>query len=107
MKKALIIALAGVMIFAFTQCGGTKEFTETNRLYKNIEKSINEATTCDELNEAVFTLIFSALAGETYSEKDRMTEAEEAKLEEYLERISKIIDRKSYQLGCDDEGSGD
>lgn len=106
MKKTLIIALAGIMMFAFTQCGGSKgskEYVETRELYQIIEKMVDDATTCDELQEAVFTLIFSGLASDDYTDEEKMTEAEEAKLEEYLEKIGQRVEKKSAQFGCDEE----
>ena len=59
MKKTLLIALAGMMLFAFTQCGGkgtpkgSKEFQDNMELYNRIEKTVKDAKTCDELQEAV------------------------------------------------------
>ena len=107
MKKTLIIALAGIMMFAFTQCGGgakgSKEYNETKALYEKIEQLVNDATSCEELQEAAFTLIFSGLASSNYTDEEKMTESEEAKLEEMIEKLGQTIEEKSTELRCDEE----
>lgn len=111
MKKTLIIALSGLMMFAFTQCGGnstktakgSKEFKESMELFQKFEKMVNDANTCDELQEAALGLLFSGLASNDYAEEDKMTEEEEQKLEDYVEEIGKVIEKKSEKLGCDED----
>ena len=111
MKKTLIIALAGMMLFAFTQCGGketktvkgSKEYQETMEIYQQLEKAVKDVTTCDELQEAALGLLFSGLASKKYTDEEKMTEQEEQKLEEYIEKLGKDIEKKSEKLGCDDE----
>jgi len=108
MKKALIIALAGMMLFAFTQCGGgttkgSKEFTETKALYEKLEKAAKDAKTCDELQEAAIGLLFSGLANGEYADEDKITEKEKEEIEKYLEKIGKLIEEKTKKLGCEDE----
>jgi len=108
MKKTLIIALAGIMMFAFTQCGGgatkgSKEYQESKELYEKLETAVNDAKTCDELQEAALGLLFSGLASKSYTDEEKMTEQEKKKLEEYIEKIEKIIEKKSEKFGCDDE----
>ena len=110
MKKTLLIALAGMMLFAFTQCGGkgtkakgSKEFQETMELYEKLEKAVNNAKTCDELQEAALSLLFSGLASKEYADEEKMTEQEEEKLDDYIDVLGEIIEAKSEKLGCDDE----
>lgn len=111
MKKTMIIALAGLMMFAFTQCGGnsaktakgSKEFKENMELLQKFEKLVNDANTCDELQEAALTLLFSGLASNDYAEEDKMTEEEEQKLTDYGDEIGKIIEKKSEKLGCEED----
>lgn len=108
MKKTLIIALAGMMLFAFTQCGGgttkgSKEFTEAKALYEKLEKAAKDAKTCDELQEAALGMLFSGLANGKYTDEEKITEKEKEELEKYLEKISKAIEEKSKKLGCEDE----
>ena len=58
MKKTLMIALAGMMLFAFTQCGGnkgSKEFEDNKAMFEKLEKAINDSQTCDELEDAALT----------------------------------------------------
>ena len=111
MKKTLIIALAGLMMFAFTQCGGnstktakgSKEFKESMELFQKFEKLVNDANTCDELQEAALGLIFSGLASNDYAEEERMTEAEKAELEKYGEKFEELFHKKADKLGCEED----
>lgn len=113
MKKTLIIALAGLMMFAFTQCGGngneakttkgSKEFKENKELLQKFEKLVDDANTCDELQEAALGLLFGGLASSDYAEEEKMTAEEEQKLEDYMEEIGKVIEKKSKKLGCDED----
>ncbi len=115
MKKNLIFALAGIMIFAFTQCGGgngkgvsvksTKQFTETKKMYDEFEKLIKDAKTCEELQEAAFGLVLSSLAGdfgcEQYTAEEKMTENESEKIDEIAEKLLEAAEKKAKKLGCD------
>ena len=106
MKKTLIIALAGMMLFAFTQCGGnkgSKEFQDSKALIEKLEKAVNESQTCEELESAALTVLFSGIAMEEYAEKDKMTETEKAELEKLGENLEKVIEAKVAKLGCDNE----
>ena len=111
MKKTLMIALAGMMLLAFTQCGGTetkavkgsKEYQETMEVYQQLEKAVNDANTCDELQEAALGLLFSGLASKSYADEEKMTEQEEKKVEEYIEKLGNVIEKKSEKLGCNNE----
>lgn len=108
MKKTLIIALAGFMMFAFTQCGGenkgSKEFQDSKALLEKLEKAVNESKTCEELEDAALTILFSGIAMEEYAEEDKMTEAEKTELEKLGEKLEKVMEAKVAQLGCEDEG---
>ena len=106
MKKTLIIALAGMMLFAFTQCGGnkgSKEFQDSKALIEKLEKAVNESQTCEELESAALTVLFSGIAMEEYAEKDKMTETEKAELEKLGENLEKVMEAKVAKLGCDNE----
>lgn len=116
MKKTLLIALAGMMMFAFTQCGGngnantgsvkgTKQFTETKKMYDELEKMIKDAKSCDELQEAAFGLVMGSLASglgdSKYADDEKMTEKEQEKIEEIAENLLKDAEKKAEKLGCD------
>lgn len=117
MKKTLIIALAGMMMFAFTQCGGgtkdggevttssTKQYKETKEMYEELQKAVNEADDCEELQEAALALVFGALAGSfgEYADDEKMTEKEQTEIDKLTEKIGKDIESKSEKLGCDEE----
>ena len=129
MKKTLLIALAGLMMFAFTQCGnsgndktneskneatkveetstqgGSKQFTEMKSAYDEIGKMIDDCTTCEELEEASFALALGSLAislgGDQYAAEEKMTEKEQKKLEEFIQDLTKKAEKKSEKLGCE------
>ena len=65
MKKTLMIALAGMMLFAFTQCGGSskesKEFQDSKEMSEQFEKAIHDAQTCDELQNSVLEILFGGI----------------------------------------------
>ncbi len=121
MKKTIIIALAGIMLFAFTQCGGgknenkedkaktetkaSKQFTEMKEAYDEIEKMINDTKDCEELKEAAFAVALGALAielgGDEYTAEDKMTEKEKEQFNKIIEDLSDKAQKKARQLGCD------
>lgn len=124
MKKTIIIALAGIMMFAFTQCGGgnknengkedkteiksakaTKQFAEMKEAYDEIEKMIKDTKDCEELKEAAFAVALGALAielgGDEYTAEDKMTEKEKEQFNKIIEDLSDKAQKKAEQLGCD------
>lgn len=110
MKKTFIIALAGMMLFAFTQCGGggsvsgSKEYQDQMEMYKKMEKSIQSAKTCDELGEVLLSTLFMGLAdNKTYADNEKMTEEEKAKLEKYEESFEEIFKKQAEKLGCEED----
>ncbi len=109
MKKTLIIALAGIIMFAFTQCGGgsvsgSKEYQDNMKMYKECEKTIKNAKTCEELGEALLGMLFIGLADDTeYADNEKMTEAEKAELEKYSESFEKLFKKQADKLGCKDD----
>ncbi len=116
MKKTLIIALAGIMMFAFTQCGGggntnsgskiakgSKEYQDNLELYQKIEKSVKDAKTCDELGEAIMSVLLMGLANDKeYAENEKMTEAEQAELEKLGDSFQELFEKQSEKLGCEE-----
>ena len=122
MKKAFLIALAGMMLFVFAQCGnnnskeskngkakveakGTQEFQDNMELFNKIEKSIKDAQNCDELKEAVYGMLGMALASaqQEYSEEEKITEEETEKLEKIGEELQTLVESKMEELGCEKE----
>ena len=121
MKKTLIVALAGFMMFAFTQCGSgngngdnagttssakdTKQFTEVKKAYDEIEKMIKDADDCDKLQEASFTLLLGSLAvglgGDQYTADEKMTEKENEQIEKIAENLMEVAKQKAEKMGCD------
>ena len=105
MKKTFMIALAGLMLFAFSQCGGgSKEFQDSKKMINDIEKAINKANSCDELSSAMMGVLMSAMADKKeYAENEKMTKEEEAKLEELGKNLDKVMEEKAKKLGCDED----
>ena len=110
MKKTLLIALAGMMLFAFTQCGGkgtskgSKEFQDNKELFDKLEKAVKEAKTCDELQEAALAVLFMGLANDkTYADDEKMTESEKAEIEKLGSKIEEVMNEQVEKLGCDEE----
>ena len=109
MKKTLIIALAGIFMFAFTQCGGgassgSKEYQDTMKMYKEVEKTIKDAKTCDELSDALMGMLLMGLADNNeYAENEKMTEAEKAELDKYGESFEELFKKQSEKLGCEED----
>jgi hypothetical protein len=109
MKKTIIIALAGIMMFAFTQCGGgsvsgSKEYQDNMKMYKEVEKTIKNAKTCDELSDAIMSMLFIGLADNNeYAENEKMTEAEKAELDKYGESFEELFKKQAEKLGCEED----
>ena len=104
MKRLLFIAIAGMMLFAFTQCGGnkgSKEYQDGKEIYEKVEKSMKAANTCEELEKAVNDMIEMALAtGQKYAEEEKATEEEEAELNQLGDKLRDLYREKSEKLGC-------
>ena len=104
MKKLLFIALSGMMLLAFTQCGGgkgSKEYQDGLNIYEQAEKSIKAASTCEELEQAVTDMLEMALASERkYAEGEKATEKEEAELNQFGDKLKDLYKEKSEKLGC-------
>ena len=110
MKKTLIIALAGIIMLAFTQCGGggsvsgSKEYQDNMKMYKEVEKTIKNAKTCDELGEAVMGMLLMGLASNSdYADNEKMTEAEKAELDKYGESFEELFKKQAEKLGCEED----
>lgn len=117
MKKTFIIALAGMMLFAFTQCGGdggtgggvssksTKQFKETKEAFDEIGKMIKDADNCEDLQEAAFTLVLGSLAvglgGDQYTAEEKMTEKENEQIKKLTDDLTKEAEKKAEKMGCD------
>lgn len=104
MKKLLFIALSGMMLLAFTQCGGnkgSKEYQDGMEIFKQMEKSIKAANTCDDLDQAVKNMMEQALALEKeYTEGDKATKEEEEELNKMGDELRNLLNEKSEELGC-------
>ena len=105
MKKTLIIALAGIVMFAFTQCGGgassgSKEYQDNIKMFKELEKSIKDTKTCDELGKAILSSFFMTNNNE-YADDEKMTKEEEAEIIKLGESFEELINKQTEKLGCE------
>ena len=104
MKKLIFIALSGMMLFAFTQCGGgkgSKEYQDGMKIYEQVEESIKAASTCEELEKAIYDMLDMALATEQkYAEGEKATEKEEAELNQFGDKLKDLYKEKAEKLGC-------
>ena len=124
MKKTLIIALAGIMLFAFTQCGGDdskknggkddndKEesvkgstgYKAAKKMLKDWETAISKAESCDDLQNTAqdFSIEFEKFA-KNYSEKD-LSEDENKEMEKITNSVLEKYNKKAEEL-CDSNDS--
>ena len=102
MKKVLIIAIAFFMTVAFTQCGGggSKEYNDTMDYLKKTEKAIKSAKSCDELDKAS-ELFWQGVEDKDYAKEDQMTEEENQKVLEYLEKVGTAYKNLIEKFNCD------
>lgn len=102
----LFTALAGIMLLALTQCGGkeSKEFQDTKELSKKLEKAIDKASTCEELENCVITVVKESLdmIGKQYADDEKMTDAEKEKSKKMDEDLKALMQKKAEKLGCED-----
>ncbi|MBP5644161.1 MAG: hypothetical protein J6X10_08060 [Bacteroidales bacterium] len=109
MKKSLIIALVGIVLFAFASCAGetnkgSKEFRDAKAFIEKFEKAVSAVTTCEELNAVGEQMETEAwgLAMQSYDENEKLTSAEEEELTKLSEKWVESIQKKYEELGCED-----
>ena len=107
MKKTFVIALAGMLLFAFTQCGGTakgsKEYQDNMKLLEESEKAFDEAKTCEELEEVALGFILSGFSDADYADEEKMTDEEEQKIKDYSKKILDDAEKRAKKMGCDQD----
>ena len=123
MKKNLIIALAGMMLFAFTQCGddgkdtkkdgenkgkketisGSKEYAEALDALKRYEKALDKVKDCEDMDIALNEF---RLAEYKLSKKhdefgsDTMTLEEKEKFRKQADVVYTKEENKAKELNC-------
>lgn len=110
MRKNILFAFAGILLFSFVQCGGkdnkkdksnddsqeaSQEFLDKYVYYTGCQDAINKATTCEELEKYTeeVPIIFRE-----YSKKDLMTEAEEERIHKLQEEVEKLYQETENDL---------
>ena len=119
MKRTMFIALAGIMLFAFTQCAddpknskaeeetikGSKEYRDAYNLLKEFEIAIDKANNCDELTDNIHVFMQKTIAlSKTDYQGDTLTKTEDEQLTKTSERLVDAANKKYETLGCDDYG---
>ena len=105
MRRNLLIALAGMMMFAFTQCGGggSKEFKDFEKAINEFESQIKKAKSCDDIIEAEMALDDCDWVNNDYSDDEQMTESEREKADEIMKRVLKVYEEQEENLCSDYE----
>ena len=100
------MALAGVTLFTFTQCGSlkvSKEYKDVSNLLEECEKSIKKASSCEDLENAASNLAMGIFSLKEYKGKDKMNEKEEEELLKHTDKIQTLYNIKASALGCEEE----
>lgn len=103
MKKILLIVLAGMMMLVFTQCGsngGTKQYRDTKAFLERVTELLNNAETCDDLDELTDETRdqFDAV----YEKKDKLSKEEEDIIDQMLDNLRNLVYEKAMELCYDD-----
>ncbi len=77
---------------------GTLQFQECKAVYKQMEKDIKKANTCEDLKSTMDYLLTNLPLFKDYSEGDRMTEEELGKLDEIAEGVKAKYDKAEADL---------
>ena len=116
MKKTLMIALAGMMLFAFTQCGdggndskkdgenteakvsGSKEYQNFVAGYNELMKALKNAKDCDDLEKSIERI--DKKYDKKFDEKDKVTEEEDEKVQKMKKEVEDLMMETAHKLGC-------
>ena len=116
MKKTFMIALAGLMLFAFTQCGndskdskkdgestetqvsGSKEYQTNIKYFDKATQILNNAKDCEKLKEDLSKA--EKMFDKEFDEKDQMTDEEKAKIEIKAKELIELMFKTTEKLGC-------
>lgn len=83
---------------------GSKEFQANKKIHNEIEKSIDQAKTCEDLESALCTVLFSALCDTiSYADNEKMTPEEEKQIEALDKQLDEKMSKKTEELGCEVE----
>lgn len=107
MKKTLLIALAGLMMFAFTQChsGGSKEFKDRKALLQKMEKVFKNEKDCEKLFKKL-EKIGKEYDKKKYADKDKITKEEEKELKKIVESMEKTVKKNECMKALEELGAG-
>ena len=106
MKKTILIALAGIMIFAFTQCssGESKAYKDVKSMYENFGNACKKAKTCEELDAVAATFFEDMFTRDyDYAENEKATPEEKEKLKDLLDKVVTVYEQRAADLNCGDK----
>ena len=102
MKKTLLIALAGLMLIAFTQCG-SKDYRTMKKFAKTYKSELKKAKTCedlDKIDEKMEEKVEELVLKNNLDIK-KLSEKEQKKLRDLDKEIEEISKEKEKEL-CKD-----
>jgi hypothetical protein len=105
MKKLYFVLLVMTALF-FASCGtsGTQEYKDWKKACSKLEKAIDKAKSCEELEDAyeAFDDATELLTDKDYAKGQEMTDEEEDELDLSIKQLEKKYDRMEEKL-CDDD----
>ena len=104
MRKSLLFALTGALLFALVSCGTkeSKQFKATKAGLENIQQKMDAVTSCEDLDMLGLELLSIGFNEDNYADNEKMTAEEMEKINELMDAFSKKAVGKSADLGCNE-----
>ena len=105
MKKLyLVLFVISALLLASCGSSGTQEYKDWKKAYSTLEKAIDKAKTCEELEDAydAFDDATDILADKDYAEGEEVTDEEDDALDALSKQLEKKYERMEEKL-CDDD----
>ena len=105
MKKLYFVLLVmTALLFASCGASGTQEYKDWKNACSKLEKAIDKAKSCEELEDAyeAFDDVADLLTDKDYADGQEMTDEEEDELDLSLKLLEKKYERMEEKL-CDDD----
>ena len=122
MKRTFLIAIAiismtlasyaGTATAPFNSCDSnteavekgkphTKQYLDFKKALDAYEKDVNAAKSCDDLDEAALTFVFTLIASIDEEYDEEMTDEESELLSKQAERIEDKVNKLQQKWGCE------
>ncbi len=105
MKKLyLVLFVISALLLASCGASGTQEYKDWKKAYSTLEKAIDKAKTCEELEDAyeAFDDATDILADKDYAKNEEATDEEDDALKALEKQVEKKYERMEEKL-CDDD----